>query len=343
MKTGIVVNSLLVLICVGCSREATVRQTSIDLERVPTIELKVQSVSLDSALWAPDGILTLGDYLIVEEGRRHTGIFRCFDARSLDFLFACGARGRGPNEMTFLSGAYIQPSDSGFCVMDNGIEKEIRIENGRLRVVRRSPIVIYDAVNGLAKLGDDHFFMNGHTNGAGAEHLIYKEGQIIECGTYPPSPYDDRRRFILEFKTNVARQGGDTVYSFYNNRNLIRKYTPEGELLEEVRFAAYPVDGPDYESYRAGTCPSFAGRSYPTNSFFFLTFYDGVPNRTVFSGDYTPQILVWSWQTGLRSRLLLQRRYKRLSYAVSERHRRLYAIDLDAPDRIDIYDLNSVF
>lgn len=343
MNTRIAVNSLVFFICVGCSREVAVKQTSIDLNQVPRIELKSQSYLLDSALWAPDCIFTQENYLIIEEGKRHTGIFRCFDARSFDFLFACGTKGKGPNEMMHLLGAYILPGDSGFCVMDNGIEKEIQIKDGQLQVVRKSPIVIYDAVNGLAKIGDNHFFMNGYTDGTGAEHLIYKDGQITECGTYPKSQYEDRRRFIMEFKTNVVQKGGDTIYSFYNNRNLIRKYTPQGQLLEELHFLSYPTDAPDYESYRAGTCPLFTGRSYQTKSFFFLNFYDGIPKHAVFSGNYTPQILVWDWKKGLHCRLFLQRQYKRLAYAISEKHKRLYAIDLDVPDRIDYYDLNSVF
>ena len=66
-------------------------------------------------------------------------------------------------------------------------------------------------------------------------------------------------------------------------------------------------------------------------------------NQQVFSGNYTPQILVWDWKNGLRYRIVLQRQYKRLAYAISEKHKRLYAIDLDAPDRIDYYDLDSIF
>ena len=233
MKTNITISSLLFFICIGCCREAAVKQTSLDLSQVPSIELKAQSYPLDSALWAPDCIFTQGDYLIIEEGKRHTGIFRCFDAKNFDFLFACGTKGKGPNEVMHLLGQYILPCDSGFCVMDNGTEKEFQIKDGHLQVVCQSPIAIYDAVNGLAKIGDNHFFMNGYTYGSGAEHLIYKDGQITECGTYPESPYDDQQRFIMEFKTNVAQIGGDTIYSFYNNRNLIRKYSPQGELLEE--------------------------------------------------------------------------------------------------------------
>lgn len=343
MKTCIAISSLLVFICIGCSREVTVKQASIDLDHVPSIELKAQSYPLDSALWAPDCIFTQGDYLIIEEGKRHTGIFRCFDAKNFDFLFACGTKGKGPNKVMHLLGQYILPCDSGFCVMDNGTEKEFQIKDGHLQVVCQSPIAIYDAVNGLAKIGDNHFFMNGYTDGSGAEHLIYKDGQITECGTYPESPYDDQQRFIMEFKTNVAQIGGDTIYSFYNNRNLIRKYSPQGELLEEMHFLSYPTDGPDYESYRAGTCQQFTGRSYQTKSFFFLSFYDGMSNQQVFSGNYTPQILVWDWKNGLRYRIVLQRQYKRLAYAISEKHKRLYAIDLDAPDRIDYYDLDSIF
>lgn len=50
MKASIAISSLLVFICIGCSREVTVKQASIDLDHVPSIELKAQSYPLDSAL-----------------------------------------------------------------------------------------------------------------------------------------------------------------------------------------------------------------------------------------------------------------------------------------------------
>ncbi len=333
---------LLSLLGFACNPTTTVPQTEIDLNRLPTVELQAESRPLDSVLWAPDCIFAFDDYVIVEEGKRSTGLFQCFDAQSLDFRFACGTRGKGPNELLNPLGTYVVSNDSTFSLLDNGIEKEFRIVDKHLVLTRKAPIVIYDAVNGLTRIGRDRYFMNGRSDGSEPEHLFYDDGHIIDCGHYPESPYEDHRRFILEFKTNAGHIDGDTIYSFYNNRNLIRKYTPDGRLLEESYLSGKECKTPDYDRYHSGQASQFFGSSCMGDSVFLIAFYDGVPNATVYAGDYDPEFLLWRWDTGVQCRLKLDRRYQRPAFTLSEKLHRLYVLDLQQPDRIDTYDLNSV-
>lgn len=342
MVRKICLYSFLIFACFACRPKSTVSQASIELDYLPTVKLQPETYVLDSALWAPDCIFAFGDYIIVQEGKRTTGIFRCFDARNLDFRMACGARGKGPNELIHPLGTYVVANDTTFSLLDNGIEKEFRIADGNLVLIRKSPIVIYDAVNGLVKIGHNRYFMNGHSDGSEPELLLYDDGRITDCGCYPESPYEDQRRFILEFKTNVGRIGNDTIYSFYNNRNLIRQYTPNGRLVQEICLTGRGNKTPDYSLYRAGEAPLFFGRSCQSDSYFLIAFYDGIPNAAVYAGDYVPEFLLWSWNDGIRCRLRLSGRYKRPSFALSEKFGRLYVLDLEQPDYIDSYDMSAI-
>lgn len=255
--------------------------------------------------------------MIIEN--KNNPAFSFWKADSLQYCFSSGFIGGGPNEFIRPRSNYFATSDSSFFILDSDIEWEVQINENRLQVIGKEPIIIPDAINQMVHLNNGKYIMAGNTDGENnAEHFLYdaNSGEYISFGEYPSENLSDRRKFLFDFKYTAGRSTQPYVWDFYENHNLIRQYSTEGKLLQEVSLTNVTErHNSDYKSHDLQNCPYWRGVQ-TTSEHIYVLFYRGETDKVIYSEGAIPELQEWDWQGNLTRRILFDRKYNRI--AVSE-------------------------
>lgn len=296
-------------------------------------QLYSQKTPCDNAVLDPEMIFVFDKYLVILENKRTDGIFGFFSLDSLKLSFRTGHIGRGPNEFINIHRYFINVTDTTFSILDNGIEKQLKLKDGKLITINQTNIPIRGGINGVVKTGVDSYFMNGNINGEGAELFIVNQTNEYETGDYPDSQYSGIDRYKMEFKTNVAKLGSN-IFSFYRLRNLIRRYDVAGNLLVE-----YVVKDVDIENSAQGlqenSTVEFISSNYVCQNSFYVRY---VNEQLSQKQQQHPCLMEWNWDGKITAMYTLNDKYRTMLYAVWENGRRILAIDGDQPTEIRSYN-----
>lgn len=297
----------------GCT---SIIQNEVDILQVPIIQAKFCVYPIDSTkVLNPRGIYCYQDYLVIIEGK-NSPVFSFWKADNLQFCFSAGFIGGGPNEFIHPRSDYFATSDSSFFILDSNIEYEVQIFKESIRIINKEPIIIPDAINQMVHLNDNKYIMAGNTDGENSsEHFLYDAnlGNYISFGEYPSKNLSDRRKFLFDFKYTAGRSSKPYIWDFYENHNLIRQYSIEGNLLQEIHLC-------NIEERKNSDTKSRDLQNRPywrvlqtTSQHIYTLFYRGETDRLIYSEGTIPELQEWDWQGNLTKRILFDRKYDRIT------------------------------
>ena len=308
---------IVILLSVGCKR-VSVREVS--LSQIPLQNAVFNRIQIDSTkLLNPRGIFLFQKYIIIMEGN-NTPAFTFWDSDNLNYEFSDGYTGSGPNEFIRPRSDYFAYSDSSFYILDSNIEWEIKLDQNKIRVINKEPIIIPDAINQLIHLPNGKYIMAGNTHGSNnAEHIIYDKdtGNYTCFGTYPSSDLPDERKFIFDFKYTAGLYEKPCVWDFYENHNLIRQYDLDGHLLQEVRLCDIPERHNTESDLRAMHNRPYWKSVYATKNHIFTLFYKGETSEQIYSNDALPELQVWDWDGNMKRRIVFDQKIDRMAISDS--------------------------
>lgn len=292
--------------------------------------------ALDSTrILYPQGIHYFNHHIILVE-QKNDPVLSFWNADNLSYEFSAGSKGAGPNEVKYVYPDYFDKTDSTFFILDSGVEKEVRLSDQSISIIRRTPILVPDAVNRLVRIDSGQYVMCG-LNGGSKEHILYKiDGQYEEFGDYPDLPCLPEKRFILFYKFIAYTPGKPFIYDFYLYLNLIRKYDLKGNLLEEISLADIPGRDNTMDKLRAGQIEPYFSNVISRKDFIVVLYYENATNRQVYDGQAIPELQLWNWEGELIRRYRFDRCFDQ--YTLSD-DGMLYAKDTETPYAIYTYDL----
>lgn len=319
------------------SCENRVELSKEDINSVMLNHFLFDEYCVDTILLHPRGIHSFKDYLVIIEPKNNPTL-SFWNLSDLKYQFSSGFKGGGPDELINPRRDYFVKSDSSFFILDSNIEREINIENKRIRILNNKPIVIPDAINQMVKVDNDYYITAGSTSGEGKEHLIYTEGGYTSFGKYPKSELSDVSVFIFNYKFTAGLINKNIILDFYKYRNLIRKYNIDGELLNEICLDGIGRRDNNYEQILDGTIKPYFMSVFSTNKFIYVLFNDGASEKELNDCTILPELQVWSWDGDLVNRIKFNMPFN--LYTVSDENK-LYAMNSFSPDKIYMYDFNK--
>lgn len=286
----------------------------------------------------PRGLFYFDNHLIIIEAKNNPTL-SFWTPDSLKYEFSSGYLGGGPNELIHPRTNYFTNSDSSFFILDSNIEREIKIENKEIRVLNNVPIVIPDAINQLVRLDNDYYIMSGMTDGSsGKEHFIYAKGEAIPFGDYPSKNLEKIEQAKFDYKFTAGKAGKKVLFDFYLYHNLVRKYSMEGELLQEIRLKDIPDRHNTYEKFHSGIAASFWNMTVPTDDAVYILFYQGDTDNLLYDKGAIPELQIWDWNGDLKDRFLFDKIYDKFTISSDGI---LYALNTQEPYKIYTYDISQ--
>lgn len=327
---------LIALLFAGCNSSHVQKQTLGDIE---ILHRSFKEYDLDSTqILYPYGIFYFNHHLILIE-RKNNPVLSFWTPDSLTYEFSSGYLGNGPNELLNPRTDYFSVSDSSFFILDSNIEREVTVENRSIKILKNVPIVIPDAINQMVRLDNDYYIMSGLNNGSnGKEHFIYSNGVLEPFGEYPSVRLDGKDQAKLDFKFTAGVEGQDVIFDFYQYHNLIRKYSKQGQLLQEISFSDLPDRHNTRDKIHDRSIMPFWNTAFSSVEAIYVLFYENVTNEYLYDTGVIPELQIWTWEGNLTKRVKFDKIYDK--YTVSDRGI-LYALNTQIPYKIYTYDLNQ--
>lgn len=304
---------IVIFLLISCNR---IPQKEINVVDIPIQQARFYIHNIDSTkILNPGGIYCYKNHVILIE-RKNNPAFSFWTSDSLRYEFSEGFIGGGPNEFIRPRSNYFAVSDSSFFILDSNIEWEVQLEEQRIQVINKEPIIIPDAINQMVHLDNGKYIMAGNTDGNNnAEHFLYdiKTGEYTLFGEYPFTDLFDERKFFFNFKYTAGIAGKPYIWDFYENYNLLRKYSIEGILLQEVRLVGVAErHNDDSKSHELQNRPYWR-IVQATSRYIYALFYTGETDKTIYTGGAIPELQVWDWDGNLTRRILFDKKYNQIT------------------------------
>lgn len=326
---------LVTFLAIGCTPTHLKEQS---LNETPLLHSQFEEYILDSAkILYPHGIFSFQDYVILIE-KKNNPVLSFWTPDSLKYQFSSGYIGGGPNELINPRANYFSSSDSSFYLLDSNIEREMSIENEAIHILNNVPITLPDAINQLVHIKKDYYILSGMTDGSSQkEHFIYADGMFTPFGEYPSTGLEDMEQAQFDFKFTAGRAGKNVFYDFYAYHNLIRKYSIEGELLEETQLGGIPENNNTYSKYQNGEAAVFWNMVTTTDDYIYALFYGDITRNQLYDKGGIPELQVWDWEGKLKKRILFDKVYDIIT--VSKKGI-LYALNTLEPYKVYVSDMS---
>ena len=135
---------IVIFLLISCNR---IPQKEINVVDIPIQQARFYINNIDSTkILNPGGIYCYKNHVILIE-RKNNPAFSFWTSDSLRYEFSEGFIGGGPNEFIRPRSNYFAVSDSSFFILDSNIEWEVQLEEQRIQVINKEPIIIPDAIN----------------------------------------------------------------------------------------------------------------------------------------------------------------------------------------------------
>lgn len=333
MKSFRIIYLLATVFLVGCQKTPNKR---ICLDSIELLQATFDVHNIDSMkILNPRNIFYFNNYVILME-HNNEPIFSFWSQDSLTYKFSDGYKGSGPNELIDPYTDYFTKSDSSFYILDSNIEREFKLKGNKIHFINGQALIFPDAINRLVRVDKDVYIMAGLTNGIDkAEHTKCTPDGNRSFGEYPTKGIDDGiQQFFFDTKFTAGKMGEKTIWDFYFYHNLIRQYSIDGELLQEVSLDLKEEHENTVSMLSSDRIIEYWNRVVVEGDYIYVLFHD----KEHRSKD-APELQKWDWDGNLIARYQLDKYYNH--YAISDKGI-LYAMDVfDHPYEVYTYDLNK--
>lgn len=333
MKSFRIIYLLATVFLVGCQKTPNKR---ICLDSIELLQATFDVHNIDSMkILNPRNIFYFNNYVILME-HNNEPIFSFWSPDSLTYKFSDGYKGSGPNELIDPYTDYFTKSDSSFYILDSNIEREFKLKGNKIHFINGQALIFPDAINRLVRVDKDVYIMAGLTNGIDkAEHTKCTPDGNRSFGEYPTKGIDDGiQQFFFDTKFTAGKMGEKTIWDFYFYHNLIRQYSIDGELLQEVSLDLKEEHENTVSMLSSDRIIEYWNRVVVEGDYIYVLFHD----KEHRSKD-APELQKWDWDGNLIARYQLDKYYNH--YAISDKGI-LYAMDVfDHPYEVYTYDLNK--
>lgn len=342
----------LVIFLAACSGKENSAVQTVDLAEVPVQEVKFEVLPLDtSKVIYPKGILVWNDHLILATPKEDN-LFSFWDRNTLDYQFSTTIKGQGPDDISSLDPSYMKASDNSIFVLDDNTEVEMILEGNRLKSIKRTPIIIGDAVNGFStfKVDEKSYITLGVSYKIDSEHYKYDGENVVKFGTFPALVSDETagEDMVVQYnhKISVGMPGKKVFFNFYDMLNLIREYDIDGNLLKEIKVSGALQKENTYSMFldnQEKPCTPYWYYASATDKYICVMFYKG-QTMTEIIKMYKETILpemelqVWDWDGNLKKRYTFDRAFSNFTVAEDGTMYAFNSYEGDAIYRFKVFD-----
>lgn len=298
-----------------------------------SVRLQADSIIVPPVILSATRLFIAHDMLVIYEQQKDT-MFSFWKLPQCLYEFSAGKKGEGPNEFLQLDRVFVETVNGfkTFELSSNKI-KDLKIDfkddgNGKLELLAVKRLTIDQIpLNRFTFLSDSSYcFLS---NNEDYEYtLLDKKGNSHLFSPYPNLLYkkSDEINTFLYNKLLVGKPDGDKFASFYAYIKMMKIYDNEGNVLKELLMEEPTnLDNGDNRFAYYSTFP------YATNDHIYV-----MTNED----DSSKVLQVWSWEGIPLSQCILDKSVD--AFAVSEKYKRLYAIDNERDNVIYVYKLDNI-
>ena len=336
----------LFLLCNACSDNQEGKVVTVT-SFPQTLALTAQVKTVPVPFLLPRYIGIADDQLFVYK-EREKDLFEFFSLPDCVYMGSAGTRGSGPDEfVSLLDPRGFQKLDSGFGVFESRINifKTLKYQDGNLEVVQTENVMQPEQTNGYYPLQDGTFVTLGNLIES-KEYFLYdgKKQDVIQKIDYPQwisgqEEYDGITLTFAYMKQCGVHPEHNKFAAFYTYFKRLRIYDKDMTLRHDVDIKIEP--------YNTNFVAGEDNRKSPL-------YYTGQP-QTVSNLIYAlclnaeaggaeakcnPELHVFDWDGNPVACYKLDRRVS--LFTISEKHKKIYAIDNLSDSGIYIYDLPEI-
>lgn len=285
----------------------------------------------------PHNIFVSGNHLVLYNGRKDT-LFDVFTIPDLEWKFAAGIQGQGPQDFYQLERRLFLPTEKGFKIFSQPDRKlkEVWIQDSTLWIDNEHAVEFdIDKIpaNGVLPLNDTSIIYWGGMD-SDAEYLsLDSHSTPKELTSYPDwDKTNNQEEPIFKYVKNSVLNNDHTRFiSFYRYFKRFRILNTDGHIIKDVIIKAPPYEEAIKEDMQDRVV------------------YYHIPSRT--NGKYIyvmcknstraenriQELQVWNWDGEPIARYDMDR--KLTLFSVSDKEKKIYAVDGDTEDVIYVYDL----
>lgn len=296
-------------------------------------------VPISTFIYKPRGIALTNDKLVIHDDIEENK-FKFFSYPNIEYLFSWGKKGKGPDEIRFVSSSGFGATDSTFRFLEIDVLKEYKVNpDNKINLVHRTSLMnTLGPLNGFNVL-DDSLYLATLVDelDPSSEHVfLFPNGARGQSfGTLPEENLEFdffTQKAIYYHKTNVINESERKIMVFYVRLNLMKIYNYEGELIKEVEFNGYTMGKKKPSYWTTFSAP------YGTDKFVYVFYTNDIKGENLDDlRSITPELLVWSWDGELVKRFVLDKPV--IWFVVSEKYGKIYGIDIIGENKIYEFSL----
>jgi hypothetical protein len=301
------------------------------------IEAKIQKIPVSILL--PRAMIISGNKLFIYKEKENK-LFEIFSLPDYEHLCSAGQRGQGPDDFLHPDTRSFQATENGFMVIESGTGrlKTVVFENNQLSVLQSEKIFNNPSNNGFYPLEDSLYLVLGNA-GEQTEYNLYnkKTDKLIPAGNYPQwttGTIEPMQLIFTYIKNCVVSPDGKKFAAFYGRFKRLRIYDHSANLLHDVE-----VDIEPYKSNKNQDASNqgeyYIGQPQAIGDFIYVLCSNALENRP--EAINVCELQVWDWNGNPVACYQLDRKISVV--AISEKYKKIYALNKLVDDELYIYDL----
>jgi hypothetical protein len=321
---------------ISCNRH---KETSVVTFFPKTGKFEAKIKKLPVAILLPRAMIISGDKLFIYK-EKEENLFEVFYLPDCEYLCGAGRRGQGPDDFLHLDTRSFQATENGFKVIEPGTGrlKTVVFENNQLSILQSEKIFSNPSNNGFYPLADSIYLVLGNV-GEQNEYNLYnkKTGELLPAGNYPQwtsGEVDPMQLIFTYIKNCTVSPDGKKFAAFYGRFKRLRIYNSAADLLQDVE-----VDIEPYKSNKNQDASNqgeyYIGQPQTIGNYIYALCSNSFENSQETSDAC--ELQVWDWDGNPVACYRFDRQVSLI--AISEKHKKIYAINRLIEDEFYIYDL----
>lgn len=301
----------LILFCLVACTSSLQNARKVDIEQIEILNIKSDTTRI-TELQNPLAMYELGEYILFPHTEKTAEApLYFYSKKDLSFCFNWGKFGRGPGEIYDCNPYYFQKTDSSFTLNTNYIyETEFKVKGDSLEM--ETPKLITSLpMNNLLKINDSIFFFENKLEEK--EFSLFNTQRRVtlkKFGEYPQTtiPFDELSdRDNICQKTCILNREKGLIYVFYENMPLIRLYSIDGNLLEEVTLKDIRPKKMTVAEFYESKSELYFSFPYRSGNSIYVQFFN-VPLNSVHTLKQV-EVQEWDEELNLKNRFLIDRNF----------------------------------
>ena len=301
----------LILFCLVACTSSLQNARKVDIGQIEILNIKSDTTRI-TELQNPLAMYELGEYILFPHTEKTAEApLYFYSKKDLSFCFNWGKFGRGPGEIYDCNPYYFQKTDSSFTLNTNYIyETEFKVKGDSLEM--ETPKLITSLpMNNLLKINDSIFFFENKLEEK--EFSLFNTQRRVtlkKFGEYPQTtiPFDELSdRDNICQKTCILNREKGLIYVFYENMPLIRLYSIDGNLLEEVTLKDIRPKKMTVAEFYESKSELYFSFPYRSGNSIYVQFFN-VPLNSIYTLEQV-EIQEWDEKLNLKNRFLIDRNF----------------------------------